>query len=157
MSPLKKFTLALAVFVAAGVATWALYYNPVSAPAPMQTRYKTTILGIGSTTVAAEVADTPALRERGLGGRTSLEEGRGMWFVFDTDGLWPFWMKDTLIALDIIWVDAGGTIVTIAHSVLPESYPQAFAPTSPARYVLEVPGGLASRHGIAEGQKVVVE
>lgn len=175
MSPLKKFTLALGVFAAAGVATWALDYRPpAELSAPMQATHKTATLRIdtastGSTsspqasspqatvTVEAEVADTQAKRELGLSNRTHLPEGRGMWFVFAGDGLWSFWMKDTLIPLDILWVSANGTIVTIAHQVKPESYPQAYAPTSPARYVLEVPAGFASRHGIAEGQKVVVE
>lgn len=105
----------------------------------------------------AEVADTDVLRGQGLGGRTVLPEGSGMWFVFDTDDYWPFWMKDTLIPLDIIWVAADGTVVTVAHQVQPDSYPEAYRPTSPARYVLEVPGGFAARQGIAEGQTIVVQ
>lgn len=125
--------------------------TPITLPA------KTVELRIGSTTVVAEVADTPDLRALGLGGRAHLEEGRGMWFVFDEDGLWSFWMKDTLIPLDIIWVAPEGTVVHIAHEVQPQSYPEAFAPTVPARFVLEVPGGWAKRHGIAEGQKIVVQ
>lgn len=111
--------------------------------------------GLPRATVVAEVADTPQERARGLGGRESLEGGAGMWFVFEEDGLWPFWMKDTLVELDIIWVSADGTIVTIAHGAEPDSYPQSFAPTAPARYVLEVPGGFAARHGIAEGDKII--
>ncbi|MDB5225124.1 MAG: response regulator MprA [Candidatus Adlerbacteria bacterium] len=121
------------------------------------TTHSTVTLSLGSTEVVAEVADTDPLRERGLGGRNRLEEGRGMWFVFDTDELWAFWMKDTLIPLDIIWVAADGTIVTIAPLVAPESFPEVFRPTQPARYVLEVPAGFAAKHGIAEGQKIVVQ
>jgi uncharacterized membrane protein (UPF0127 family) len=156
--PLKKFAAALAVVVVAGVATMILSYHPVPKPiTAMQTPYKTASLRLGTATVLAEVADTPALREKGLGGRTGLEDGRGMWFVFDTDGLWAFWMKDTLIPLDMLWAAADGTIVYIAHNVRPDSYPAAFAPPAPARYVLEVPGGFAAKHGIAEGQKIVVQ
>lgn len=123
----------------------------------MPTDYKTTTLHIGAATIVAEIADTPALRERGLGGRTRLGEGQGMWFVFDTDGLWQFWMKDTLIPLDMVWVDASSTIVTIAHDVQPDSYPKAFGPVSPARYVLELPGGYAARMGVVEGMRVSQE
>lgn len=115
---------------------------------------RTVTLSVGTTTVVAEVADTPALRQQGLSGRTSLPEGSGMWFVFDTDDRWPFWMKDTLIPLDMLWVTADGTIVTIAHDVQPGSYPEAYAPTSPARYVLEVPGGFTAARGIADGQRI---
>lgn len=157
MPPLKKFTIALLVFIVAGVATMALYYRPAHQPTiPMQPQNKTITLRVGTTTVLAEVADTPALRELGLGNRTSLKEGKGMWFVFDTDGQWAFWMKDTLIPLDMLWVAADGAIVHIAHDVRPESYPEAFAPDAPARYVLEVPGGWAQRHGVAEGQSVAI-
>jgi uncharacterized membrane protein (UPF0127 family) len=117
----------------------------------------TVVLRAGTTTVVAEVADTPALRSLGLGGRASLAQGSGMWFVFDTDGLWQFWMKDTLIPLDMLWVAADGTVVTVAHDVQPDSYPQAFGPAKPARYVLEVPAGFAKTHGIAEGAQVVVQ
>lgn len=155
ISSLKKFAAALAVVVIAGVATMVLYYRPAPEPIPaMKTPYKTTTLRIGTTTVLAEVVDTPALREKGLGGRTSLPEGRGMWFVFDTDGLWAFWMKDTLIPLDMLWAAADGTIVYIAHDVQPDSYPAAFAPPMPARYVLEVPGGWAQAHGVVEGDSI---
>jgi uncharacterized membrane protein (UPF0127 family) len=120
----------------------------------MDTAYKTATLLAGTTTVLAEVADTPVLRERGLSGRASLEEGKGMWFIFDADGLWAFWMKDTLIPLDMLWVAADGTVVHIAHDARPESYPETFAPPTPARYVLEVPGGWARRHDIAEGDSI---
>ncbi|HEV7449525.1 MAG TPA: DUF192 domain-containing protein [Candidatus Paceibacterota bacterium] len=122
----------------------------------MPTALATTTLVINGTTIVAEVAQTPAERELGLGHRTSLKEGSGMWFVFDTDGLWAFWMKDTLIPLDMIWVNKSGVIVTIAHNVQPDSYPQAFPPSAPSRYVLEVPAGFAQKHGIVEGQKVTL-
>jgi uncharacterized membrane protein (UPF0127 family) len=121
----------------------------------MQNPTKTVTLAAGDATVVAEVADTPASRELGLGGRTSLADGKGMWFVFDVDGYWAFWMKDTLIPLDMVWVAADGTVVTVAHDVQPSSYPQAFKPTAPARYVLELPAGYTAKHGIAEGGKVV--
>lgn len=142
--------LALAALGAA-----VLFTRPAAAPIAMPST--TATLSIGTTTIVAEIADSDAERAKGLGGRTSLEEGTGMWFVFEEDGLYPFWMKDTLIPLDIIWVAADGTIVTIVHGVKPDSYPQTFGPTAPARYVLEVLGGFAARQGIAEGQRVVVQ
>jgi uncharacterized membrane protein (UPF0127 family) len=158
MSRLKKITVVLAALAAVGLAAIFLFVRPEpKVPTPMSQDQKTVVLKIGATAVVAEVADTGALHAQGLSNRSSLEEGRGMWFVFEEDGLWSFWMKDTLIPLDMIWVSATGTIVHIAHEVQPESYPAPYAPTSPARYVLEVPGGFAKKMGIAEGQKVVVQ
>ena len=155
MPSLKKITIVLAVVVAAGAAAWAYTSIPVSAPTTiMETNYKTITLRIGSASVVAEVADTDALRSRGLSGRAHLPEGQGMWFIFDTDGLWSFWMKDTLIPLDMLWVDAQGSVVYIAHNVRPESYPQSYQSSVPARYVLEVPGGWAQARGVVEGDRV---
>ncbi len=154
MSRFTRSIATLAVVAVAGVVTMLVYYHPAAPAIPMQAPLKTLALRIGTTTIMAEVADTPELRQLGLGNRTSLEEGQGMWFIFETDGLWPFWMKDTLIPLDMIWVNTQNTIVHIAHNIEPNSYPQAFGPEKPARYVLEVPAGFASEHGIAEGDKV---
>ncbi|MBX4192147.1 DUF192 domain-containing protein [Candidatus Parcubacteria bacterium] len=112
---------------------------------------------IGDTKIAVEVADTDAERTRGLGGRATLPENQGMLFKFDQEGTPAFWMKDTLIPLDMIWADSNGTIVTIAKNVRPESYPEVFKPTAKALYVLEVNGGFSDAHGIAEGAKLVVQ
>jgi uncharacterized protein len=153
-----RITLYIFAALAALGAAFALYsYTQAPSMTDTSPYSRTATIAIGTTTIVAEVADTDARQERGLGGRTELPEGSGMWFVFEEDGLWPFWMKDTLIPLDMIWVAADGTIITIANNVQPESYPKVFGPVVPARYVLEVPGGFAERHGIAEGQQVVVQ
>lgn len=146
------------VAVALGVAALFIYmtfYGPTNTEPAVQAGAPTTAtLRIGTATVVAEVASTNEQRALGLGGRTSLAEDSGMWFVFEQDGEWGFWMKDTRIPLDILWVAADGTIITIAHDVKPESYPEVFTPTAPARYVLEVPAGFAVRNGVAQGDKV---
>jgi len=141
----KKIFIVVLIACAVGVA----FVVRSRLNSPMQT------VTIGSTTIAVEVADTEALRNQGLSGRSDLPGGTGMLFVFDTDGLWSFWMKDMLFPLDIIWADAQGRIVGIAHSVSPDTYPQSFTPGEPARYALEVPAGFAKEHGIAEGDVLV--
>jgi uncharacterized protein len=152
MTSIQKIGLAaLGLGALLGIA--ALLYSPIQKTTSMS--LATTTIIIGSTTILAEVAHTNEERSRGLSGRTSLPDGQGMWFVFDTDGLWGFWMKDTLIPLDMLWVAEDGTIVTIAHNVAPGSFPRAYKPTRPARYVLELPGGYAAKQGIAEGDKVI--
>lgn len=110
-----------------------------------------------------EVADTEPLRQRGLMHRRSLDPAHGMIFVFDEPGFYPFWMKNTLIPLDLFWLDAQGTIVSIQHSIPPcgnTSDLDDDCPTWPpaagtqAVYVLETVAGFAKRHGITVGQRI---
>jgi uncharacterized protein len=110
---------------------------------------------IGSTTFQVEVADTESARERGLGERASLPEGRGMLFVFDTPGSQGIWMKDMRFPLDIIWARADGTITTIERNVATSTYPEAFYSKTPdALYVVELNAGAAN--GVAEGEKITL-
>jgi len=110
----------------------------------------------GGVSVAVEVADTEALRERGLSGRSDLQSGKGMLFVFDTDGLWNIWMKDMQFPIDIVWADVDGKVITIASNVAPDTYPKSFFPSAPARYVVELPAGFAAANGIVEGGQIVL-
>jgi uncharacterized membrane protein (UPF0127 family) len=79
-----------------------------------------------------------------------------MLFAFPTDDFYGFWMKDTLIPLDMFWLDAQGHVVTIASDVSPSSYPHVFYPTGAARYVLETSAGFASAHAIATGTPLLL-
>ena len=106
--------------------------------------------------VSLEVAATPAERERGLMYRSSLAEGRGMLFVFDEDRNYSFWMKNTLIPLDMIFISADHRIVGVRANATPLST-ASIGVGAPSRYVLEVPGGWAARHGIAPGDRVALE
>ena len=106
---------------------------------------------IGGTRVLAEVMNTPLLRAQGLSGRTSLEKGKGMLFVFESSGLWGFWMPNMRFAIDIVWLSDEKRVVDIARDVTPESYPKMFTPITPARYVLELPKGDATRLGLSPG------
>jgi uncharacterized protein len=111
---------------------------------------------LDSHAIFVEVADNPAERELGLSGHAPLLEGQGMLFVFDTDDRWGIWMKDMHFAIDIVWADAEGTVMTVIQNAEPNSYPLIFYPTAAARYVLELPAGYAERQGIAEGSKLVL-
>jgi len=105
--------------------------------------------------VQVELADTDAKRERGLMFRRELPEGRGMLFLFDEEGDHPFWMKDTLIPLDLIFVDSSGRVT----GIIARARPLTLEPRSggPSRMVLEVPGGWAAAHGVRAGDRMTVE
>lgn len=105
----------------------------------------------GGVSLRIEYATTSEERERGLGGRDEIPADYGMLFAFPKDGLHGFWMKDTLVPLDIFWLDAQGHVVSIAADVATSSYPNVLYPTIPARYVLETAAGFARAHSIATG------
>jgi len=117
---------------------------------------RTTIIRIGTIPVILEVADTPLLIEQGLGGRGSLDDRRGMLFVYPSEDRWGLWMKDMRFAVDMMWIDASGHAVTILKHVEAASFPEIFYPTRPARYAVEVTAGFVEAHGIAEGASVVI-
>lgn len=99
------------------------------------------------------LADTPEKRARGLMYRTFLAPQEGMLFVFDREDIYPFWMKDTLISLDMIWISKDQKIVDIATETLPMST-RSIIPTAKARYVLEVTAGTTKRLGMKVGDKL---
>lgn len=101
-----------------------------------------------------ELADTPAKREQGLSGRTSLADDYGMLFVFEKPDTYGFWMKDMHIAIDIIWLSDTGTILGIEHSVAPETYPDVFYPPQPVTRVLETNAGVARARGWEVGETI---
>lgn len=100
-----------------------------------------------------EIADTPEERARGLMNRESLNQDSGMLFIFDTEAKHCFWMKNTLISLDIIWLDENKKIVFIKHNAEPcQADPcETFKPSGNAKYVLEINSGLAKEIGLKKG------
>ncbi|MFZ1074942.1 MAG: DUF192 domain-containing protein [Minisyncoccia bacterium] len=111
----------------------------------------------GGVSLNLEYAMTEAERERGLGGRSTLAPDDAMLFVFPQDGYYGFWMKDTLIPLDMLWLDAQGHVVYIAANVATSSYPNVFYPSAPARYVLETAAGFSAAHSIATGTPLLLK
>lgn len=110
------------------------------------------------TTIAAKVARSDQARERGLAQSDSLAEGTGMLFVFDEESRWGIWMKDMKYPIDIIWINNKKEVVHIVHQATPDSYPRkTFKPKEMARYVLEVPAGVAKKHSIGVGDKAEFE
>jgi len=100
-----------------------------------------------------EIADTEAAREKGLMYRKSLPPGQGMLFDFHSDRPVRFWMKNTYIPLDMIFIRSDGRILNIAENTTPMSENEVPS-AGPVQAVLEVRGGTARKLGIAPGDRV---
>jgi uncharacterized membrane protein (UPF0127 family) len=109
-------------------------------------------------TLRLEVARTQSQRERGLMDRTVVPPHTGMIFVFDRDAPVDFWMKDTLVPLDMIFIGQDGTVRTIYSNVpvVSPKLPDSEIPLEPgvAKYVIELPAGEAAQDGIVAGVKL---
>jgi len=102
---------------------------------------------------SVEIADTEASREKGLMFRKKLPEGQGMLFDFHREQDVSFWMQNTYIPLDMIFIRANGEILRIAENTEPLST-KLIPSGGPVLGVLEVIGGTASKFGIAPGDRV---
>ena len=104
-------------------------------------------------TVRVELARTPAQREQGLMYRKELAPDAGMLFTFPEEGYPVFWMKNTLIPLDMIFINAAREVVGIVARAKPESL-ERLAVDRPAKYVLEVNAGFCDLHHIERGDRM---
>ena len=103
--------------------------------------------------VSVEIADTNEKRALGLMYRRELPELHGMLFFFSRQEPLSFWMKNTPLPLDILFIDSSLTIVGIAHNTTPFSE-KAIPSDKPAQFVLEVNGGFCQRHSITVGDRI---
>jgi uncharacterized protein len=100
-----------------------------------------------------EIADDDNKREIGLMGRPVMEERQGMLFVFEQEQMASFWMKNTILPLDIIFINKLGMIVTICKNTTPFSE-QAYSATALTLLVLEVNAGFTDKYNIKEGDRI---
>ncbi len=100
-----------------------------------------------------EIADDPDERSQGLMFREELPDGTGMLFLYPSPRIASFWMKNTLIPLDMLFIDAEGKIVTIARETTPLSL-KPVSSDSPVTTVFEIFGGQSDALGIAVGDTV---
>jgi uncharacterized membrane protein (UPF0127 family) len=102
-----------------------------------------------------ELAITQEQKSTGLMYRTSLQEDKGMLFIFDEESEYPFWMKDTLIPLDMIWINSNKEVVRIVTAQPCEDTCLSINPNKNAQYVLELNAGTANKIGLEIGDKLV--
>jgi uncharacterized membrane protein (UPF0127 family) len=130
--------------------------GPEPAPAP-ELRGMEILGGDGAilAEVQVEVVSTPEATARGLKYRDEVPEGTGMLFVFPRETVRSFWMQDTRVSLDILFIDGQGEIVGIQRNTVP--YSEASITVGvPSKYVLEVPAGYCSKRRIHRGARVVL-
>ena len=141
--------------------------EPASEPAPSPTPLGGAAVGVSvnvanvvvhssggeAVTYAVEIVKTPEERAQGLQHRESLAADHGMWFVFDNDVQDPFWMKNTPLALDIIFVGSDNKIVDCIENAQPNST-DLLIPKQPYRYVLEVVAGQVAAHRMSIGDTI---
>jgi len=131
---------------------------PTSAPAQGKAR-----VHFGDHTWTVDVADTPTLQRKGLGGRAALAPDEGMLFLYPDKGRRTFWMRGMLIPIDIVWLD-NRRVVHIEHRVQPPPTPDTPPPQLstyeapvPANMVLEIPAGQARELGLSVGDRLSFE
>jgi uncharacterized protein len=139
----------LLVLAAACGASPKASVTPAATPAPAGPR---AVLPSGST-YALEVVRTPEEQAQGLMFRESLAEKTGMLFPFGDKAVHRFWMKNTMIPLDMIWMDADGRVIFVSADTPPcKADPcPTYGPDAPATSVLEIAGGKAAKEKIIVG------
>jgi uncharacterized membrane protein (UPF0127 family) len=109
----------------------------------------------GNNCFYVEIAGTTKEKEQGLMFREALPSNAGMLFVFNDEGIYPFWMKNTFIPLDILWLSKTKEVVFISKNAKPcknESCPLIF-PDKKAKYVLEINGGISDKLNLKIGSQ----
>lgn len=152
---MRNSLVALALLLAACSAP----QNTPAAPPPATAVSGPRVVLPDGAAIQVELATDEATRTQGLMYRDYLAADRGMLFFFPQSGDYAFWMKNTLIPLDMIWIDEQRRIVHVKSDVPPckadpcPNYP----PNANAKYVLELAAGVAAKHHLAKDQTLRFE
>lgn len=126
-------------------------------PFPFNKQGELSFIGKGDKIISSidiEIAKTDESRQQGLMFRTSMEEKQGMLFIFEYEDMQSFWMKNTILPLDILFVNAKKEIVKIHRNTMPFQESPGYESGSPAQYVVEVNAGYCDKYKITEGNKI---
>lgn len=156
MNTLRRLLVDLVILLTIVLTAFFLYQNYGQAVTDYFFGTEKIGILINDVTITASIADTDEERKEGLSGVASLPSTDGKLFIFDRTGSYGFWMKDTIIPLDILWINEELEIVHIEENVRPETYPAVFNSPEPARFVLEVNAHFVSTFNIEVGDKVLI-
>lgn len=150
------------VVLAVAVIGYFVYDNFIKSSEPKVEYYKfkkegeltfTDSLGVLKAKIDLEIADSEYERELGLMNRNEMKENEGMLFIFPEQKDLSFWMRNTLISLDMIFVNDQKKIVMI-HKYTKTLSDQSYSSYQPAKYVVEVVAGFTDKHNIKIGDKI---
>ncbi len=109
---------------------------------------------IGDTSLVVEVVSDKEGQEKGLSNREVLEEGTGMFFIFNEKDFHSIWMKDMKISLDVLWFNEFGEIIFFVENMSPDTYPTIYTPPQKAKYIIEAPAGFIKKEEIKLGDTI---
>ena len=151
-SSLLRVIKAMIVIMVLGVIVWAIFLRAD------QLITKRTILSIGTKTYQAEIANTDQLRQKGLSGRSILNDNAVMLFVFDEPDYHKIWMKNMHFSIDVLWLNENKKVVHIERQLQPDDPPhKEYTTLVPAKYIVEMPAGQADELGVKIGSRVEFE
>jgi uncharacterized membrane protein (UPF0127 family) len=156
---LKKIVFFITLLIGS-LALQSCKKNKTSTVTPMKIEFKHegTLQLIDSTTIVKkelqiEIADNAFEQQTGLMYRKHLDQNKGMLFIFDEMRVRSFYMKNTYIPLDIIYIDSDNTIINIVKNAEPLNE-QSLPSDAPVKYVLEINAGLSSSWDLKPGYKI---
>lgn len=141
-------------FLVSGLAAFALVLSAPAALAELETSPLTIESANGAHAFTVEIADEPEEITTGLMNRESMDPDAGMLFDFGQPREAAMWMKNTLIPLDMLFMDPQGKVIAIARETVPGSL-RTITPGVPVKSVLELNGGRAEELGIEPGDEVI--
>ncbi|MFA5791841.1 MAG: DUF192 domain-containing protein [Candidatus Paceibacterota bacterium] len=110
---------------------------------------------IAGESIKVDLAITKEMHEKGLSGRSTLENDEGMLFVFDKPGKYYFWMKGMNFPIDIIWFDENMKVVYIKKDARKENFLETYGPNINTKYVLEVVSNFSDKNNLKIGDEIL--
>jgi uncharacterized protein len=155
---MKIFLEALILFFLIIIFAYLLFYPAGTLLAPGLGKGSQAEICYGGNCILAEIAQTPFELENGLMHRKKLDKNKGMFFIFGKEGSYPFWMKNTLIPLDMIWINKNSKVVFVKENaqLCTENYCPQINPEADAKYVLEVNAGVSKNMEMKIGSELKI-
>ena len=152
----QRNIIIIALFIIAVVASYFLFFKKFNEPQFVkegEVIFLSKDTKLQLTKIDVEVAITPIEQSQGLMYRSEMDEGNGMFFIYEKMDMLSFWMKNTKIPLDILFIDNKGVINTIHKMTTPYSE-RSLPSKQKSQFVVEVNGGFCDRNGIQEGDLI---